>query len=257
MDKLLIKALLIALCMCGVSLMVVATQNDLGTSGSQEETYGHIKLEYYSALADNDTKPYRIVFYQPVGGGTRRDARPGRLVIYGSSGHQQESIVWQCYRDDIFLKYADLLQYYRVTKIELTDIDDDGIDEAVISWDSYCMGSGSIQTLEVLDYDPETAEFRSYRGATASGPFGGFLVDSLDPDGSVQGSSRTHSEVMGWIPILEPSAVGVRTGIELLFTPPQRTDWLSIPTGTTGKLPIHNFGLPVTGPVIQLMNIVA
>ena len=123
--------------------------------------------------------------YQPKGD-TFKTPLPQRLVVHDYSGDQDGKILWQCYRDDIFLEYADLLQYDRATKIELADIDGDGIDEAVISWDSDCMGSDWIQTLEVLDYDLETKEFRSYKGVTASGPFGGFMVDSLGSDGSVQ-----------------------------------------------------------------------
>ena len=114
------------------------------------------------------------------------DPKPERLVIHDYPDNQDGRILWQCYRDDIFLEYADLLQYDRVTKIEFADIDRDGIDEAVISWDSACMGSGWIQTLEVLDYDFQKEKFRSYKGITASGPFGGFLVESLDPGGSFQ-----------------------------------------------------------------------
>lgn len=186
MNKVVMSALLIGLCVCDASLIVDASQTELIASESQEEDLGTIKLEYAAALTGDETKPCRIVFYQPTGGGTCRDAKPGRLVVYSSSENQEEAILWQCYRDDIFLEKADLLQYYWVTKIEFADVDDDNIDEAVISWDSDCMGSGWIQTLEVLDYDLATKEFRSYKGVTASGPFGGFKVDSLDPAGNVQ-----------------------------------------------------------------------
>jgi len=145
-----------------------------------------IKLEYTATLAGDDTKPCHIVFFEPTGSGIGRDANPGRLVVYAASDTQEESIRWQCYRDDVFLEQSSLLQYYSVTKIEFADIDGDDIDEAVISWDSDSIGSGWIQTLEVLDYDRENEEFRSYKGVTASGPFGGFMVESLDPDSTVQ-----------------------------------------------------------------------
>ncbi len=144
-----------------------------------------IKLEYTAALTGDEARPCHIVVYQPKDD-TFKTPLPQRLVVYDYPENQNGKILWQCYRDDTFLEYADLLQYDRVTKIEFADIDGDGIDEAVISWDSDCMGSGWIQTLEVLDYDLETKEFRSYKGVTASGPFGGFLIDSLNPDGSVQ-----------------------------------------------------------------------
>jgi len=143
------------------------------------------ELEYTASLTGEGARPWHIVVYQPKGD-TFKTPLPQRLVIYDYPENQDGKILWQCHRDDTFLEYADLLQYDRVTKIEFADIDGDGIDEAVISWDSDCMGSGWIQTLEVLDYDPETEELRSYKGITASGPFGGFLVDSLDPHGSVQ-----------------------------------------------------------------------
>jgi len=144
-----------------------------------------IKLGYTAALTGDEARPCHIVVYQPKGD-TFKTPLPQRLVVYDYSGDQDGKILWQCYRGDTFLEYADLLQYDRVTKIEFADVDDDGIDETVISWDSDCMGSGWIQTLEVLDYDLETKEFRSYKGVTASGPFGGFMVDSLDSEGNVQ-----------------------------------------------------------------------
>jgi len=181
-----VAILLSVLSVCIASLTITSNQSELVRSESQQENFGTIKLEYTAALTGNDTNPCHIVFYQPTGGGTWRDAKPGRLVVYTTSDNQEENILWQCYRDNIFLEKADLLQYYWVTKIEFADIDGDGIDEAVISWDSDCMGSGWIQTLEVLDYDIKKREFCSYRGVTASGPFGGFVVDSLDSEGNVQ-----------------------------------------------------------------------
>ena|GEM_PF-5862599 len=123
--------------------------------------------------------------YQPKGD-TFKTPLPQRLVVYEYAENQDGRVLWQSYRDDIFLKYANLLQYDRVTEIEFADIDGDGIDEAVISWDSDCMGSGWIRTLEVLDYDLKKKEFASYRDVTTAGPFGGFLVDSLDPEGNIQ-----------------------------------------------------------------------
>jgi hypothetical protein len=151
----------------------------------EEENLGIIELDYTAALTGDEARPCHIVVYQPKGD-TFKTPLPQRLVVYDYPENQDGEIFWQCYRDDMFLEYADLLQYDRVTKIEFADIDGDNIDEAIISWDSDCMGSGWIQTLEVLDYDLETEEFRSYKGVTASGPFGGFLINSLDPDGSVQ-----------------------------------------------------------------------
>lgn len=181
-----VAALILVLCAWGIGSRFGASSPKLDAAGSQQATSGTIKLEYGAALTGDETKPCHIVVYQPKGD-TFKTPLPQRLVVHGYPGNQDGKILWQCYRDDVFVGKAEvLLQYDRVTKIEFADIDDDGIDEAVISWDSDCMGSGWIQTLEVLDYDRETEEFRSYKGVTVSGPFGGFAVDSLDPDGSVQ-----------------------------------------------------------------------
>ena len=177
--------LLLCLYVCSFSYILAANQSKPTATSVEQESFGTIKLEYTAALTGDEARPCHIVVYQPKGD-TFKTSLPQRLVAYEYAENQDERILWQCYRDDIFLKYADLLQYDRVTKIEFVDIDGDNIDEAVISWDSDCMGSGWIQTLEVLDYDPETEEFRSYKGVTASGPFGGFKVDSLDPAGNVQ-----------------------------------------------------------------------
>ena len=168
-----------------LGLCVCSTSCQSGAVRTEKENFGTIKLEYTAALTGDTMSPCHIVVYQPKGD-TFETPLPQRLVVYDYPENQDGKILWQCYRDDTFLKYADLLQYYSVTKIEFADVDSDGIDEAVISWDSDSMGSGWIQTLEVLDYDRENEEFGSYKGVTASGPFGGFLVDSLDPDGSVQ-----------------------------------------------------------------------
>ena len=181
-----VAALLLVLCAWGIGGRFGASPGKLDAAGSQQATSGTIKLEYTAALAGDETKPCHIVVYLSEHD-TFNDPKPERLVVYADSEGQDAPILWQCYRDNAFLEQADvLLQYDRVTKIEFADIDEDGIDEAVISWDSDCMGSGWIQTLEVLDYDRETEEFRSYKRVTVSGPFGGFAVDSLDPDGGVQ-----------------------------------------------------------------------
>ncbi len=144
-----------------------------------------IELEYTAALTGNTDRLCHIVVYQPAND-TAGNPKPDRIVVYDYSGNRDGKILWQCYRDNIFLEYADLLQYYSVTKIEFADVDGDGIDEAVISWDSDSAGSGWIQTLEVLDYDRQAGQFKSYKGITAAGPFGGFKVVSLDPAGRVQ-----------------------------------------------------------------------
>jgi len=183
--NILVAIVLLGLFVCGTTFSLVAIQSEPPTSMLQQENFGTIKLEYTAAITGDETKPCHIVVYLPKND-TFRDPKPERLVIYDYSENQDGKILWQCYRDDVFLEYADLLQYDRVTEIEFADVDADGIDEAVISWDSDCMGSGWIQTLEVLDYDLETEEFRSIKGVSASGPFGGFKVDSLDPEGNIQ-----------------------------------------------------------------------
>ena len=177
--------LFLCLYVCSFSYILTANQSKPTATSVKQESFGTTKLEYTAALTGDETKPCHIVVYLPEHD-TFRDPKPERLVIYDYPENQDGKILWQCYRENMFLEYAALLQYDRVTKIEFADIDGDGIDEAVISWDSDCMGSGWIQTLEVLDYDLKEEEFRSYKGVTASGPFGGFMVDSLDPDGSVQ-----------------------------------------------------------------------
>jgi len=165
----------------GISTALVVGQD--ASPVSLEESFGAIVLERTAALTGNAAHPCRIVVYQPAVD-TAVHPKPERLVIYD---YQDGKILWQCYRDDVFLEKAGLLQYYVVTKIEFADVDSDGIKEAVISWDSDCAGSGWTQTLEVLDYDLETKEFRSYReGITAAGPFGGFKVVSLDLNDKVQ-----------------------------------------------------------------------
>jgi len=171
-----VTVFIVGLCVFGISCQ----------SGTAKiDSLGTIKLEYTTALTGDEARPRHIVVYLPEND-TSQDPRPERVVIYDSPENQDGKILWQCYRDDMFLEYAYLLQYYSVTKIEFADLDDDGVDEVIISWDSDSQGSGWIQTLEILDCDLETKEFKSYKGVTASGPFGGFLVDSLDPDGSVQ-----------------------------------------------------------------------
>lgn len=171
-----VAVLLLELFVCGTSYKSFAAAAD---------SLGTVKLEYTAALTGDAMKPCRIVVYQPEDD-TFQDPKPERVVIYDYPGNEDERILWQCYRSDVFLEYADLLVYDRVTKIDFADLDDDGVDEAIISWDSDCMGSGWIQTLEILDYDPETEEFRSYKGMSVSGPFGGFVVDSLHSDGGVE-----------------------------------------------------------------------
>ena len=146
-----------------VFILVIGTS--LEFDAAKPDSFGTVRLEYTAALTGEETKSCHIVVYLPEHD-TFRDPKPERLVVYAYSEDQDAPILWQCYRDDTFLEYADLLQYDRVTKIEFVDVDDDGIDEAVISWDSDCMGSGWIQTLEVLDYDLETKEFKSYKGVT-------------------------------------------------------------------------------------------
>ena len=164
------------LCVCGGSCESCATTTD---------SFGTVRLEYTAAITGDDTKPCRIVVYLPKDD-TFQDPKPERVVIHDYTGNEVGRILWQCYRSDVSLEHADLLQYDRVTEIEFADLDDDGVDEAIISWDSDSAGSGWIQTLEVLDYDLEREEFRSYKGVSASGPFGGFATDSLHPDGDVE-----------------------------------------------------------------------
>jgi len=166
-----------------LGLCVIGASSAFNVAALDE--FGTIRLEYTASITGDDARPYRIVVYQPEND-SFQDPKPERVVIYSHSESEPGKILWQCYRSDVFLEYADLLQYDRVTKIEFADIDDDGIDEVIISWDSDSAGSGWIQSLEVLDCDIEKEEFRSYKGVTASGPFGGFVVSSLDPDGSVQ-----------------------------------------------------------------------
>lgn len=162
---------------------MVATILVFSAAGSAQVT-GSIKLEYTAALTGDKAHPCHIVVYQPDNAAD--SPKPERIVVYDYSGNYDGKILWQCYRDNIFLEKSDLLQYYSVTKIDFADIDDDGIDEAVISWDSDCVGSGWIQTLEVIDYDRRTGEFNSYKGITTAGPFGGFKVVSLDSASKVQ-----------------------------------------------------------------------
>ncbi len=146
---------------------------------------GSIKLDYMAALTGNTGRLCHIVVYRPADYAAS-NPQPERIVVYDYSGNHDGKILWQCYRDNVFLEKSDLLQYYSVTKIEFADVDNDGVDEAVIRWDSDCTGSGWIQTLEVLDYDRQAGQFKSYKGITAAGPFGGFKVVSLDPAGKVQ-----------------------------------------------------------------------
>jgi len=143
------------------------------------------KRVYTADLMGKPYYPCRLVVYSPQSSESR-GPEPERLVLHSSPGSRDAPILWECYRDDIFLPSTSLLQYYRVTGVDSADVDDDGFDEAVVYWDSDCQGSGWIQTLEILDYDPGSGEFRNYRGATAAGPFGGFVLSSLDPAGSVQ-----------------------------------------------------------------------
>ena len=175
--------LVLCLYTCGFGCFLAIGQDQPIASVVEQENFRDIKLEYTAALTGDAAHPCHVVVYQPAAD-TAVHPKPERLVIYD---YQDGKILWQCYRDDVFLEKAGLLQYYVVTKIEFVDVDGDGIDEAVISWDSDCAGSGWTQTLEVLDYDLETKEFRSYReGITAAGPFGGFKVVSLDLNDKVQ-----------------------------------------------------------------------
>ena len=166
-----------------LGLCVIGTSFEFGAA--KPDSFGAVRLEYTAALTGDATRPCRIMVYQPENDSSR-DPKPERLVVYAHSEEQEAPILWQCYRSNVFLEFADLLQYDRVTKIEFADIDDDGVDEAIISWDSDSMGSGWIQTLAILDYDLEKEEFISHKGVTASGPFGGFVTDSLDPNGGVE-----------------------------------------------------------------------
>jgi len=171
-----VTVFILGLCVCGGSCQSGAAATD---------SFGTVRLEYTAVLTGDEARPCRIVVYLPEND-TSQDPRPESIVIYDSPENQGGKILWQCYRDNVFLGKSDLLQYYSVTKIEFADVDSDGIDEAVISWDSDCAGSGWIHTLEVLDCDSQTGKFRSYRGITAAGPFGGFKVVSLDSAGKVQ-----------------------------------------------------------------------
>lgn len=166
----------LGLYVCGASC-----QSGVAPTGS----FGAIRVEYKAPMADDEASPYRIVIYRSEND-TFQAPKPERVVIYDCSESEETTILWQCYRNDVFLEHADLLVYDRVAKIEFADLDDDGVDEVIISWDSDIRGSGWIQTLEVLDYDHNKKEFTSYKGIAASGPFGGFVVDSLDPGGGSQ-----------------------------------------------------------------------
>lgn len=167
-----------------VEAVILVTILVFSVSGSPQVSRS-IKLKYTAALTGDTAHPCHIVVYQPADD-TMDSPKPEHVVVYDYSGNHDGKILWQCYRDKVFLEYADLLQYYAVTKIEFADVDSDGIDEAVISWDSDCAGSGWIQTLEVLDYDLPTGTFRSYKGITAAGPFGGFKVVPLNQGGGIQ-----------------------------------------------------------------------
>jgi hypothetical protein len=101
--------------------------------------------------------------------------------VYDSEGQA----IWEAYRDDAYLEKVKLLQYFRVTNIVAADIDTDGVDEAVLTWECDSSGSGWIQTLEVLDYDAAAGAVISHRGERVAGPFGGFEVLPLDDAGSI------------------------------------------------------------------------
>jgi hypothetical protein len=101
--------------------------------------------------------------------------------VYDGAGQ----IIWDALRGDIYLVHTDLLQYFRVTNVVPADIDSDGVEEAVVMWESDCAGSGWIQTLEILDHDATAGAVVSYRGERVAGPFGGFEVLPLDDAGSI------------------------------------------------------------------------
>ena len=132
------------------------------------------------ALDPNGAGPCRIVVYQLTD--RTWEPIPQRVVVYDGEGQA----IWEAYRDDAYLEKVKLLQYFRVTNIVAADIDSDGVDEAVLTWECDSSGSGWIQTLEVLDYDATARAVVSYRGERVAGPFGGFEVLPLDTAGTTR-----------------------------------------------------------------------
>jgi hypothetical protein len=131
------------------------------------------------ALDPKGAGPCRIVVYQLTD--RTWEPIPQRVVVYDSEGQA----IWEAYRDDAYLEKVKLLQYFRVTNIVAADIDTDGVDEAVLTWECESSGSGWIQTLEILDYDAAVGAVISHRGERVAGPFGGFEVLPLDDAGSI------------------------------------------------------------------------
>ena len=175
--------LLLGILVCVPTLVAVGAQDYLAIPSTHEE--GTVAFDIIGSVTANKEHLCHVVVYRHSDN-TTGVSTPDRIVIYDYARNRDGQVLWQCYRNDVFLEKSGLLQYYSVTKIEFADIDDDGIDEIIISWDSDCAGSGWIQTLEVLTYNQRKREFTSYRGITAAGPFGGFQVIALDPTGKAQ-----------------------------------------------------------------------
>ena len=174
---------LLGMLVCVPTSVIFGAQDSLAILPKhQEET---VAFDIIGSLTADKEHLCHIVVYR-TGVDTANNSKPEQVVVYDYAGNRDGQILWQCYRNNVFLEKSGLLQYYSVTKIELADIDDDGINEVIISWDSDCVGSGWIRTLEVLNYNPQTREFTSYRGLTTAGPFGGFQVIPLDPAGKAQ-----------------------------------------------------------------------
>jgi len=153
----------------------VASQTDR----TEHDALGVMVKECPVALNPNGVEPCWIVVYELTS--QVWEPIPHRVAVYDDAGQ----VIWEAFRDDVYLMKTDLLQYFRVTNVVAADIDSDGVDEVVIMWDSDCAGSGWIQTLEVLDYDAAAGAVISYRGERVAGPFGGFEVLPLDDAGSI------------------------------------------------------------------------
>ena len=130
------------------------------------------------ALNPNGVGPCSIVAYEVTS--QVWEPIPHRIAVCDDAGQ----VIWEAFREDVYLMKTDLLQYFRVTNLIAADIDSDGVEEAVIMWESDCAGSGWLQTLEVLDYDAAAGAIVSYRGERVAGPFGGFEVLPLDAAGT-------------------------------------------------------------------------
>lgn len=158
---------------------LISGETEAQTSDAEQTPYGDIVTECRAALDPNGTGLCRVVVYQQTSQVSQ--PIPQRVVVYDSAG----KTIWNVLRDGDYLIKTDLLQYFEVTNLVAADVDSDGAQEAVITWDSDCAGSGWIQTLEVLDYDMTTGGFISHRGERVAGPFGGFEVLPLDEAGAV------------------------------------------------------------------------